>query len=279
MMKLRSGLVCVAVTCCAAASTADEGAAGARALFYDPHSGAAVGTSAPPSHAPEPIPGSPKGVEGRPSRGKDKRGKDKPGEAEAASPGALSAAAATGVRYYMELLGEHGQLLRVNTSRVFHSGERFRFKLESNVDGRLTIVQSQNDGPFQGLFPDARVNNGSDRVQARVTTALPSETGWFRFDDQPGEIRLMVMVVPDPAPGGSGTPGGARPGLATGPMVASRDPVAEATAIAAAQRRGSRALVVEEDASAVEPAMYAAAVPQRNAPAELAIEIRLRHER
>ena len=49
----------------------------------------------------------------------------------------------TGLMYYVEVIQPTGQALRVNTSRVFHSGERLRFHVMSNVSGKLTILQSE----------------------------------------------------------------------------------------------------------------------------------------
>src|SRR5438552_855794 len=45
--------------------------------------------------------------------------------------------AITGVMYYLELLQPDGQLVRVTSSRVFHSGEKVRLHVTSNVDGAL----------------------------------------------------------------------------------------------------------------------------------------------
>src|SRR5258708_2110721 len=100
--------------------------------------------------------------------------------------------AVTGLKYWIELLTPEKQLLRVNANRQFKSGERIRFHVESNVDGALTMMQSQDDGALEMLFPG---RTGADnRIRRFQEKVFPSETGFFRFDSRTGNIRLLLLV-------------------------------------------------------------------------------------
>ncbi|MEX2264238.1 MAG: DUF4384 domain-containing protein [Bryobacteraceae bacterium] len=146
----------------------------AKSLFRDPTSGVVIQSSGPK---------------------KGGRGSGTKPTAAAAKP--ASAPAVTGLMYWIELRGETGQLLRVNANRQFKTGERIRLHVTSNVDCALTIMQSQNNGPIEMLFPArAGADNRVRRFQERV---FPSETGFFRFNSQTGNMRLLLMVQADGA--------------------------------------------------------------------------------
>src|SRR5437588_553212 len=105
---------------------------GAKALFLDPTSGAAV--SAKPIH---PV-----------------------SQSASVSVRKLpdtSSSVNAGIMYYIERQRPDGQLERVTPSVTFRSGDRIRVQLKSNVNGTLTIAQRNPDGGSTVLFPDARV--------------------------------------------------------------------------------------------------------------------------
>ncbi len=101
----------------------------------------------------------------------------------------------TGLMYYIEVVQPNGQALRVSTNRQFHNGERIRFHVLSNTGGRLTMLQSENGGAFMPLFPHPQLRGGDDRVEREQDTVIP-----MRFDNKPGNLRLMVMLAADGTP-------------------------------------------------------------------------------
>src|SRR5258708_2864539 len=132
--------------------------AGAKALFYDQTSGATV------------------------QSGSRKAGAKPP-----------RAAVNLGLKYWIELVRpDSPEILQVNSTRVFHSGERIRLHLESNVDGRILLVQKASNGSLQTLFPDPKINGGDDHIKAMTDTAIPSGNGWFIFDNSPGMESITV---------------------------------------------------------------------------------------
>lgn len=227
--------------------------AGAKALFHDPTSGVTVQSSNAPVRRP-------------------------PGRPTAPIPVAAAAAKegdVTGLRYWIELQTGQGQLLRVNSSRLFRSGERIRLHFESNVDGSLVILQSQDTGPFTTLFP---TKTSSGRVEKFKPQVFPSANGWFRFDAKPGDIRLLVMVQGD-----QGRPGTQQVASAaqSGRLSEQEEKQLEARMRTQIELlKGSKALVVEDDSSSAEPASYVVADSRKSSQAEkgtVAVEIKLNH--
>jgi hypothetical protein len=109
----------------------------------------------------------------------------------------------TGLKYWIDLIQPTGEIQKVNAARGFHSGEKIRLHFESNVNGRLTIQQKQGYGnePFLQLYPDARINNGDNRIYAYKDTVIPSANADITFDDKPGVERLLVTIDPESSNG------------------------------------------------------------------------------
>jgi hypothetical protein len=84
---------------------------------------------------------------------------------------------------------------RVNSDRVFRSGERIRLHFVSNVSGRLALFQHRTDGTASMLFPHPQVSNGDDRIRAGADSVVPPGGAWLRFDGQVGVERLIVVFV------------------------------------------------------------------------------------
>lgn len=100
----------------------------------------------------------------------------------------------TGLMYYVELLRPDGELLRVNSDRIFHTGERIRLHLTSAVNGNLVIYQSEDGSKPQLLFPSGKL---SGHIEKGIDVALPSPHAWFVFDNHPGRINLSLKLTAD----------------------------------------------------------------------------------
>ena len=209
------------------AGFAEDGPAqkGAKALFLDPTSGnaiATVKTSNPAVKKPAVV-------------------------RKAVEPVPLGVNA--GLMYYVERQTPDGHVDRVNPATVFHSGEKIRLQLKSNVEGRLLIAQRNSDGGSSILFPDSRVNGGDNWIRANDMAALPSSGSWFKFDNNPGEEHLLVMLTPE----GHAAQPGATPVETMRPWDGKRT---QDVSLLAQAQRGSKALVVEVDESTNAPATY-----------------------
>jgi hypothetical protein len=100
----------------------------------------------------------------------------------------------------------NGRAVRVDPAREFHNGDRIRLSLEPNVDGYVYVFHTENDGPPEMIYPDARLEGGENWIEAHVPVDIPStlETDerlrWFQFYGNAGTERLYVVVTRDPLP-------------------------------------------------------------------------------
>lgn len=119
--------------------------------------------------------------------------------------GSSNYAGAIGLGYSLYMRDDQGNAIRVDPSREFRAGDRIRLALETNTDGYLYIFHTENDGEPQMLYPDARLEKGDNRIEAHVPYEIPwNEPGvenWFKFDANPANERLYVVVTREPLPG------------------------------------------------------------------------------
>ncbi|HKS26032.1 MAG TPA: DUF4384 domain-containing protein [Thermoanaerobaculia bacterium] len=224
---------------------------GAKALFVDSLSGAEIQADGG----------------GKPAA-KDPTRKSHPKKSSAVISSAQRVAS-TGLMYWVEWLKPSGEAVRVTTDQIFHSGDRIRVHLTGSVDGDVAVYQRDFHGQALRLFPDARVNEGSARVQKGASTVIPSTSSWFRFDDQVGTERLLVVL----------TPVAHAPAPATSTVVASSErPGRDYDQMRPAD--GSKGLVLETDVASAEPATYIVRSGVSAKPLDpISIEIVLKHER
>lgn len=208
----------------------------AKSIFDDPTSGTGISASAPAASS--------SAVRNGPG--------PKPGAANQPRP-------IPGLNFWLEELMPGGEVKRVSTSQQFHTGDRIRLYLRSNMPGYLEIVTQQSGEPAELLFPSAKIkDNKVERLQIKV---FPSPTAWFKFDDRPGELRLTLSLT------------GARQGVAAPPV---EDPP---TLVAEADRAmGDKGLKIEEDPSPNSSNVHAVKLGQpASGPAKISLHVRLHH--
>lgn len=143
-----------------------------------------------------------------------------------------------GLAYWVELLGADGQTRRVTADRIFRSGDRIRLHVQSNRNGFLYMINLGSTGRSTVLFPNAATAVGGNAIQPGMSYPVP-HNGFFRFDDNPGEEVVVIM-------------------LSSVPM-AGLEAAEPAMLLGAAQAKGAKDLLVEVDARAAQPATYAVA--------------------
>jgi hypothetical protein len=100
----------------------------------------------------------------------------------------------------------NGRAVRVDPTREFHNGDRIRISLEPNVDGYVYVFHTENDGPPEMIYPDARLEGGENWIEAHVPVDIPStieadeRLRWFQFYGNAGTEKLYVVVTRDPLP-------------------------------------------------------------------------------
>ena len=111
---------------------------------------------------------------------------------------------AIGLGYSLYMRDDNGNAMRVDPSREFRAGDRIRLSLETNTDGYLYIFHTENNGEPQMLYPDVRLEKGDNRIDAHVPYEIPwNEPGvenWFKFDANPANERLYIVVTRQPLP-------------------------------------------------------------------------------
>ncbi|MBD0325952.1 MAG: DUF4384 domain-containing protein [Pyrinomonadaceae bacterium] len=117
------------------------------------------------------------------------------------------AGAPIGIGYSLYMRDSNGDAVRVDPSRIFRAGDRIRLSLETNTDGFLYVFHTENNGEPQMIYPDAKLDDGENFVEAHVPYEIPwsgeqSESlRWFVFDQNPANERLYIVVTRDPLPG------------------------------------------------------------------------------
>jgi len=111
-----------------------------------------------------------------------------------------------GLGYSLYLRDSNGDPVRVDPSREFHYKDALRVSLEANTDGFLYVFYTENDGHPQMLFPDARLIQGTNRIEAHVPYEVPASheadpsRRRFVFDEKPALERLYIVITRQPLP-------------------------------------------------------------------------------
>jgi hypothetical protein len=114
---------------------------------------------------------------------------------------------ALGMGYTLYMRDTNGEAVRVDPSRSFRTGERVRILLETNTDGYLYIFNTTDNGDPVMIYPDTRLDDGGNYIEAHVPIEIPSREEadenfrWFTFDNKPGTERLYVVFSREPLPG------------------------------------------------------------------------------
>jgi hypothetical protein len=111
---------------------------------------------------------------------------------------------AVGLGYSLYQLVGSGEAKRVSASQPFYEDDRVRFVIEPNTDGYLYIFYTENDGEPEMIFPDHRLSQGANKVEAHVPYEAPSRNApikWFSFTDNiNARLRLFIVVSRQPLP-------------------------------------------------------------------------------
>ena len=112
-----------------------------------------------------------------------------------------------GLGYSLYMRDTNGDAMRVDPDRVFRTGDRVRLFMEANTDAFLYIFNSTDDGDPVMIYPDVRLDDAGNFIEAHVPTEIPSSTEsderyrWFTFDAKPGTEHIYIVVTREPIPG------------------------------------------------------------------------------
>ncbi|HEX8492010.1 MAG TPA: DUF4384 domain-containing protein [Pyrinomonadaceae bacterium] len=110
-----------------------------------------------------------------------------------------------GLGYSLYMRDANGDPVRIDPARTFRAGDHIRISLETNTDGYLYVFHTENNGQPQMLYPNARLDDGDNFVEAHVPYELPwsgeaPENRWFVFDNNPANERLYIVLSREPLP-------------------------------------------------------------------------------
>jgi hypothetical protein len=169
-----------------------------------------------------------------------------------------------GISYWIELVDGAGQTSRVTTANTFRSGDRIKLHIETNQNGYLYVMNIGSTGQSHFLFPNSGV--ASNYVTAWTPYQIPYNT-YMRFDANPGEELLLVMLSPNQIGNMPFTP-------------SINDPVNSQQTqqyTQLAQAKGAKDIVLETESTGVSPAGYAVAPMSSLQSGMITLKIKLRH--
>ena len=100
-----------------------------------------------------------------------------------------------GLQYKIEIMRPVAggcEIAEVNDNYAFRSGDKFRLRLRSNVNGYVYIFNEGTSQRKYMIFPDPRISGGQNYLTAFREYTVPS-AGWFQFDNQPGTERMIFV--------------------------------------------------------------------------------------
>lgn len=100
-----------------------------------------------------------------------------------------------GLRYSV-LQASDADWIEASDTKVFHSGDKIRVRVESSEDAWFSILQRGSSGKWEALFPSKE--GGSDnRILAGEPRTIPGSRSWV-FDETKGQERLFVILSRKP---------------------------------------------------------------------------------
>src|SRR5712691_10165088 len=121
-----------------------------------------------------------------------------------ANTSSTSPANPIGLGYTLFKRDASGDAVRIDPASEFHTGDRVRISLEPNVDGYLYVFHREGEGQPEMIFPDWRLEDGDNAIDAHVPYDVPSgfekdeRLRWFTFYGNPATERLYIVVTREP---------------------------------------------------------------------------------
>lgn len=97
-----------------------------------------------------------------------------------------------GIGYTLFMVNSSGDLIRVSADRQFNSGDRISLWIEPNRRGYIYLFAQENDGPPKMIFPNSRINNGMNLVEAHQSYWVPAENA-FELYNSPAREKITLV--------------------------------------------------------------------------------------
>jgi hypothetical protein len=125
------------------------------------------------------------------------QGQPGPKQTAPATPSAKPAATHPALRITLEKRTADGKVQPVASDHVFDPGDTVHFRLQSDYDGFLYVLDQGTSGKFATVFPSS--DAGSDnRVRQGQMFSIPSiDESWFEISGPAGFDVLYFLLSPD----------------------------------------------------------------------------------
>jgi hypothetical protein len=117
--------------------------------------------------------------------------------AQTGPPGSAAAAAPPALHISLERKLPDGKVEAMASDHVFDAGDVVHFRVESEFDGYLYVMDQGTSGRFTTVFPTAEAG-ADNRVRRGQTFSIPSQEGsWYQISGPAGFDVLYFLLSPD----------------------------------------------------------------------------------
>lgn len=117
--------------------------------------------------------------------------------AQTTSPAKPPAAAQPALRITLERKLPDGKVETVASDHVFDTGDVVHFRVESEFDGYLYVMDEGSSGRFTTVFPTSEAG-ADNRVRQGQTFSIPAQDeSWYQISGPPGFDVLYFLLSPD----------------------------------------------------------------------------------
>jgi len=103
-----------------------------------------------------------------------------------------------GLRYSLLLRDAEGKYQEASPNAIFHSGDHLRLSVMANQPGYLYVIQQGSSGNWSPIFPPPGSAQDVNRIEQGRVYQIPNGNGAFRFDQNPGQEKLFIVLSRQP---------------------------------------------------------------------------------
>ncbi len=102
-----------------------------------------------------------------------------------------------GIRYALLLRDGEGRYNEVSPATTFHNGDHLRLSVMANQPGYLYVIEQGSSGAWNSIYPGKHAADNAEpanRLEPGRVYQIPDGKGAFRFDQNPGQEKLFLVL-------------------------------------------------------------------------------------
>jgi hypothetical protein len=103
-----------------------------------------------------------------------------------------------GLRYSLLLRSSDGTYAEASPKAIFHSGDHLRLSIMANQPGYLYVIQQGSTGSWSPVFPASGSPQEANKIEQGHLYQVPDGKSAFRFDQNPGQEKLFIVLSRQP---------------------------------------------------------------------------------